>query len=277
MNIINHILNLVGLLLFLKWRDNGRELSSPGISLLGTLRKAGPRRGRVWFLLGLLALLVARPLLYLLLGSALNWTPRISLGVIALPFRSDFFGRMFLFSFFSFGVALALFYLCLLLLSILNGKNSPADPVQVLIGNLLGKLDSFPAILKLFLPWVTTVVLWSMLNRPLVRLGLLPAPQSILHLLEQGAVVGLGVYLSWEYLVVGILLLHLLNSYIYFGAWPFWSFIDKSAARILKLISWIPLRVGKIDFSPLVGMALVIVAAEFAGRGLVWLYQRLPI
>lgn len=276
MSLVDLILNLAALLLWLKWRDIGHEISSPKISLLGTLRKTGPRHQRIWFLFALLALLVVRPLLYRLLGSALNWTPQISLGVIALPFRSDFFGRMLLYSFLSFGAALAIFYLCLLLLSILDSENSP-DPMHTLIRAQLGKLDLLPALSKLLLPWLVTFLLWSMLNKPLVGLRLLPPAESLIHLVEQAAVVGLGVYLAWEYLILGILLLHLLNTYIYFGAWPFWTFIDNSARQILKLIAWIPLRVGKIDFAPLVAMAVVMFAAEYGGRGLVWLYQCLPL
>lgn len=276
MSVIDLILNFAGLLLWLKWRDKGQELSGPRISLLGTLKKAGPRRPRLWFLLALLALLVMRPLLYWLLGSALEWTPRISLGVIAVPFRSDLFGRIFLFSIFSFGVALAIFYLCLLLLSILDGDNSPTDPVQGLIRAQLGKLDLLPTTVKLLLPGLATLILWCFLHKPLVAFGMLPASKSLVHLVEQGAVVGLGVYLAWKYLIVGILLLHLLNSYIYFGGWPFWTFIDNSARRILKLIFWIPLRLGKIDLAPLVMTTLVIFAAEYGSRGLIWMYQRLP-
>lgn len=277
MSVIDAILNIAGLLLWLKWRDKGHEFSGPKISLLGTLRKAGPPRPRIWYLLALLALLAVRPLLYRLLGSALDWTPTISLGVIALPFRSVFFWRIFLFSFFSFAVTLGILHLFLLLLSILDGKNSPADPVQVLVRAQLGKLDSLPTIVKSLLPWLAMLMLWCLLNKPLVALGILPGTKSFVYLIKQGAVVGLGVYLAWKYLVIGILLLHLLNSYIYFGAWPFWTFIDSSARQILKLISWIPLRFGKIDFAPLVVMALVIFVAEYGSRGLVWIYQRLPI
>jgi uncharacterized protein YggT (Ycf19 family) len=276
MSVIDAILNIAGLLLWLKWRDKGLDLSGPRISLIGTLRKAGPRLRQIWFLFGLLGLLILRPFVYWLLGSALNWTPQISLGVIAFPFRSVFFWRMFLFSFFSFGVALGIFYLCLLLLSILDGKNSSPDPMQNLIRAQLGKFDLLPALLKLFFPWLAMLVLWCLLNKPFIALGMLPAPKNFLHLLEQGATVGVGIYLAWKYLIVGILLLHLLNSYIYFGAWPFWKFIDNSARRILKLVSWIPLRAGKIDFAPLVVMALVIFAAEYGSRGLIWIYQRLP-
>lgn len=277
MAIIDLILNFAALLLWLKWRDNGRELSAHGISLLGTLRKAGPRPARFWFLLALVILILLRPVLYWVLGPAVNWTPQISLGVIAMPFRSDFFGRMLLFSLLSFAVTMGIFYICLILFSISNGGNSSVDPVQSLVREQLGKLDLLPALLKLLLPFISMFLLWCLLNKPLVAMGILPASRSILHLVEQGAVVALGVYLAWKYLILAVLLLYLLNSYIYFGAWPFWNFIDNSARQILKLISWIPLRVGKIDFAPLVGMVLVFFAAEYASRGLLWVYQRLPV
>jgi hypothetical protein len=276
MSFIDLLLNLAGLLLWLKWRDKGQELSAPKISLLGTLKKIGPRYPRALFLVALVALLTIRAFLYWQLGPALNWIPRIWFGIIPLSFRSDYFGLSFLFSFLSFGAALIVFYTCLLLLSILSNQKSEVDPVQHLVRKQLGKLDLLPAILKFLLPWVALLVFWCLLSKPLVALKILPSPKSLIHLVEQGAVVGVGVYLTWKYLIVGILLLHLLNSYVYFGAWPFWPFIDNSARQILKLLSWIPLRIGKIDFAPLAAMAFVILATEFGGRGLIWIYQRLP-
>ncbi len=269
------ILNIAGLLLWLKWRDQGQELSRRGISLIATLKKPGTAYARIWYLLALLLLLVIRSIFYWQLGAALKWTPRIWFGVIPLSFRTDYFGRMFLFSFFSFAAALGIFYFCLLLLSILNGKQSQIDPIQSLVREHLGKLDSLPTFLKFLLPWFVMLALWCLLNKPLAAMGILTASKNFLSLLEQGAVTGLGIYFAWKYLIVGILLLHVLNSYIYFGAWPFWNFIDNSARRILKLITWIPLRFGKIDFAPLVAIALVSFAAQYGSHGLVWIYQRL--
>src|SRR5687768_6248653 len=97
--LINLILNFVCLLLWFKWREKGRETFVPGISLVTTLKKATRRYPPILFFLILLAVLTLRPIVYWQLGSALNWTPQISLGVISLPFRSDYFGRIFLFSF----------------------------------------------------------------------------------------------------------------------------------------------------------------------------------
>jgi uncharacterized protein YggT (Ycf19 family) len=276
MSFIDAILNFAGLLLWLKWRDKGQEFSARGISLITTLKKAGPRYPRVFFLLALVVLLVVRPILYWQLGSALDWTPRIWFGLISLSFRSDFFWRISLFSLVSFLATLAIFYLCLLLISILNSKRADGDPIQNLVRAQLGKLDFLPRIVKLLLPWFAMILLWCIFNKPLAALGLLAAPKSFMHLVEQGAVAGFAIYFAWKYLIVGVLLLYLLNSYIYFGAWPFWIFIDHTATQILKPFSWIPLRARKIDFSPVVAIAAVILAAEFGARGLIWIYQRLP-
>lgn len=270
------ILNLTGLVLWLKWRDQPAELTGPKISLLGTLRKTDNAQARFWFLLGLILLLVLRPLPYWILGSALNWTPRLLLGVISMPFRSDYFGRMFLFSFLNFGVVLGIFYSFLLFLSALNNDKTD-DPVQQAIRTQLGKLTLLPRIVKVLLPGLVLLAVWCSLHKPLVSLGLLPAAKSFLHLLEQGVVTGMAIYLAGKYLVAGILLLHLLNSYIYFGPWPFWNFIDHSAKPLLKCVAWIPLRFGKVDFAPPFAIALVFVLAKYADKGLSALYLRLPL
>ena len=53
----------------------------------------------------------------------------------------------------------------------------------------------------------------------------------------------------WKYFIVGILLLHLLNSYVYFGNHPFWNFVNATARNLLYPLRWLPLRVGKVDFA----------------------------
>src|SRR5262245_56755859 len=101
MDIIDWILNLACVLLWLNWRSiRFTAVAQPiGVSLVGTLRRAEPLRTPRWSsLAALLAILFIRGLFYFQIGSAVNWTPTLQLGAVALPFRSDHFPRMVLFS-----------------------------------------------------------------------------------------------------------------------------------------------------------------------------------
>ncbi len=126
MALIDFILNLAGLLLWLTWRSARFDplVKRTPATLIGTLRRAEPRRLRRWHLLAALGgLLLLRAGFYWQIGSALHpvWTGTLDLGVIPLSFRSDSFSRMVLYSIFSFALTLGVFYLWLLLLSILAG------------------------------------------------------------------------------------------------------------------------------------------------------------
>ena len=117
MGLIDFILNLAGLLLWLNWRSIrfdplGRRMPA---TLIGTLRRAEPRRLRRWHLLAALGgLLLLRAALYWQIGSGVGWAAgKLDLGVIELSFRSDSFGRILLFSILSFGLTLGVFYLWL--------------------------------------------------------------------------------------------------------------------------------------------------------------------
>lgn len=272
---LDAILNIAGLVLWLKWLDHGKQKSAPCISLVSTLKRSAGRFPRTGFLAALITLLTFRCILYWQLGSELRWIPKIWFGIVALPFRSDYLARACLYSGLSFAAALFIFYLGLLLFSLLEDKESQRDGFQNLVRDQLGKAAFLPTALKLILPWIGALVLWCALNRPLIALGILPAPKSLFHLLGQGGVTSLGVYFVWKYIVVGVLLLHLLNSYIYFGTSAFWIFIEHAARKLLKFISWLPLRVKRIDFAPVIMMAVLILGGEYAARALVWLYQHL--
>jgi uncharacterized protein YggT (Ycf19 family) len=74
-----------------------------------------------------------------------------------------------------------------------------------------------------------------------------------------------------------VLVLHLLNAYVYFGAHPFWNYVNGAARTLLKPLRKLPLQAGNVDFAPVVEIALVFFVAELAGRGLGALYERLPL
>ena len=85
------------------------------------------------------------------------------------------------------------------------------------------------------------------------------------------------MYLAWKYLITSLLLLYLLNSYVYLGNHAFWNFLAATARNLLAPLGILPLRLGKIDFAPVLAIAAVLVASRFAERGLTILYRHLPL
>jgi uncharacterized protein YggT (Ycf19 family) len=277
MSLIDFILNVVGLALWLNWRALPLTVQAPpGASLASTLHRAGPPRPRAYYLAGLILLLAGRALVYWQLGGPSGWVARIPLGPTTVGFRSDVLGRMALFSFCSFGVALGIFYLFLLLLSWINGPRAESEPGQRIVRAQLGLLDRWPGGLKLLLPLLFTAAFWWLIHPWLVRLALVPRQvNSDWRVLAQGAVIGLAAYLALKFFLVGILSLHLLSSYVYLGEWPLWDFVNTTARSLLRPLQWLPLRAGRVDFAPALPVVLLLSAAAFTQRGLTHLFQRL--
>jgi uncharacterized protein YggT (Ycf19 family) len=273
MGIVDFILNLAGLLLWINWRSTLFDplAKRTPATLIGTLRRAAPSRFQRWHLLaGIGALLVLRALFYWQIGSAFNpvWSGKLDLGVIVLSFRSDLFPRILLFSFLSFGLALGIFYLWLLLLSLLKGP----EPIHRLVKIPLGRVDGWPRWLKLILPFAATTTVWWVLS----RLPIFPQPLSETHRVEEALIIGLNSYLLWIFPVAALLAAHLLNTYIYFGKHSLWNYVKASSQTLLAPLEKIPLRIGKVDFAPVAGIALTFLIAELARRSLVFLYAHVP-
>jgi hypothetical protein len=282
MALIDFILNIACLLLWLNWvlvRFDPLTRTST-VSLVGTLKKTGRSGSRHWKFLGsLLILLLVRALAYWQMGTAVEWTPSIDLGVVNLSFRSDYLVRMFLFSLLGFGTTLAVFYLWMLVLTVVNHRVPGTDPVQKLVRLHCKWVEGWPQWIKMVLPFFLGGLFWLTLHPLLARLAIVPENRSTAQLLEQSAVIGLGTYLAAKYLIVGILLLHLLHSYVFLGQHPAWSFVDITARNMLGPLRWMPLRVGKVDFLPLVGMALVFLVTQMLSNPPAWppwLRQFLP-
>src|SRR2546425_777968 len=219
MALVDFILNLVGLLLWVNWRSLRLDplVRSGPTTLVGTLRRAEPKRAGGWpFLLALAVLLFLRAVLYWQIGSAVNWTPKLELGAIAISLRSDFLARALLFSISSFGLALLVFYFWLLLLSMVNGRGAD-EPWQKLVGWHLGSVARWPWPLKLLLPLVIAGLLWLAFNPLLARWQIIPPARSAVHRLEQAGAIAMSAYLTWKYLIGAILALYLLSSYVYLG------------------------------------------------------------
>ena len=271
MGLIHFILDFAALLLWLNWRAKPYDAlaTATPATLVGTLRRAESRQlSRWYFLAALLGLLLLRALLYRALGPALNWTAQLNLVATSLAFKSDSRMLMLLHSGLSFLVTLAIFYSWLLLISALGKGNTDNNAPLRLARVQLGRVDAWPLGLKLALPLAVTAGGWWLLSWPLARWDLMPPPGSEIIRLAQAALVGLGSYLAWKYLVIGLLGLHLLHNHIYFGDQPWWGFVDQAARRLLAPSRFLPLRLARIDLTPLVGIGLVLLLAHGAEHGL---------
>ena len=133
MSAIDFLLNIAAVLLWLSYRARRFDplATATPATIVGTLRRAEPLRLRGWHLLVLIAVLVAsRSILYWQIGPAVNWVPVLSLGGIAVSFRSDLLLHTLIFSALSFLTAIIIFYACLLLLDVVNQHSPEPDPVQ---------------------------------------------------------------------------------------------------------------------------------------------------
>lgn len=275
MDIVDLILNLAGLLLWLNWRSLRFDplVKRTPATLMGTLRPAAPKKLRRWHLPVFLGLLIVlRAVVYHWIGSAANWSGQLDFGPVALSFRSDWFLRILAFSFYSFALTLGLFYSCLLPLSLLAGP----DPVHSLVKIPLGRVDSWPTWVKIILPFVVAAVFWWLASWTFEWLGISVKSLSTAGRIEQAVVVGLASYVAWKFPLGLILLLHLLNSYIYFGKHPLWKYVNATAHTLLRPLKRIPLRMGRMDFAPVVALIIIFLLAGRATVQLARLYRRVP-
>jgi uncharacterized protein YggT (Ycf19 family) len=283
MALLNFILSLAGLALWANWLSGRTDplVRTPSVSLAGTLKRTrAPSRRRWQHLAGLAALLLVRPWLWLQFSSLVTWTPRIRLGVIVLSFRGGLWSHLLVFSLLSFGAVLAGFYLWLLLFSVLNGRSLDANPLQRLARFHLGRCERLPRGLQCLLPFLLGGCAWLALHPLLARMAVVPAGKSAAQLLTQAAVMGAGTYLALKYVILLVLLLYLVHSYVHLGDHPVWEFVDVSARNLLRPLRWLPLRAGRIDFAPVMALALVVMLSigveHPPERVRLWLSQWLP-
>jgi len=276
MGLIDFILNLAGLLLWLNWRAAKADPlgKSKPATLIGTLRRAEPANASRWHLPAMIGgLLLLRALFYWQIGSAAGWVGKLDLGVTTIFFRSNLFGQMLLFSIFSFARLFGIVYLWLVLLSILDGPM----PIHRLVKMQLGAFDAWPRWIKFVAPLAVVALVWMLASWPLAWLHTIPQPASLVRRIEESLVIALGGYLVWKFMIAALLVLHLLNSYVYFGKNPFWNYVNATAKQLLRPLEKIPLSAGRADFAPVVGIALVFLLAGLAGRALVSVYGRLSL
>ena len=261
MGLIDLILNLAGVLLWLSWRSirfDPLAKSTPA-TLVGTLRRAEPRRLKGWqFLAGLAALLLLRAPLYHQIGPAADWTPKLNLFFVVPSFPSDVFHSALLYSVLSYTRILIVCYVWVLALVIINRRIADTDPLQKMLRLHLGPVARWPRLVQSVLPLVLIASLWMALHPLLAHFEITNRVRSNAHLAEQGILVGIAGYLTLQYLLPVFLLLHLVASYVYLGSTPLWDFIGATARNLLAPFRWMPLRIARFDFAPLAGVLLIL-------------------
>lgn len=275
MGLIHSMLDLAVLLLWLGWRDvtSGALLQNSATPLVRTLRQAGTTTVvRRKYLIGLAGLLLLRALIYWWIGAAVNWIPQLDLVAIVIPFRSELLGRMLLFSFCSFGATLMSFYLALLLLSLVNRAVPDTEPLQKFVRSHLGWFERLPWLVKLVLPIGAVLLLRLGLSPLLNWWDILPAAVTVGAAVKQGLLIGVGACLIWKHVIAGLLLLYFLNSYVYFGSHPLWNYVNHTSRRLLTPLRWVPLRFGRMDFAPVMGIVVVYLLGALVERWLPRLY-----
>ena len=265
MGLIDFILNLAGVLLWLSWRSIRSDplVQTRPATLIGTLKRAAPRRLKGWELLaGLGALLVLRAVLYRQLGQDADWTPKLDLFFIVLAFPSRLPPGHFLpamvFSVLSFTRILIIVYFWLLALVAINRRNPDPDPLHKMLRLYLGPVARWPLIVQALLPLVLVALLWIALHPLLVHLQITGRVRSNGHLVEQGLLIGVSLYFTLQFLLPVFLLLHLFASYIYLGRSPLWDFVGATARNLLAPLRWLPMQIARLDFSPLGGVVLIL-------------------
>ena len=264
MSFLDFILNLVALLLWIDWRSERAVVKNPpgGVSLARSLQSTERVVLRPWVSFGaLLLLLLVRGFFYWNVGTAASWIPILDLGVISLAWRMDLLPTSILFSLVSFGLILFAYLTCLLLLSSVARRSIEQHQGERFVRYQLGWVHRLPAFLKLLLPFVVATLAWMAAVPLLVDLQMLPAPRSSAHTLREAAILGLCAYTPWEWLLIGLFAIHFLNTYVYLGHHPFWEYISLTAKRLLWPLRF--LRLGRMDLSPIVGIASSVTLFEF--------------
>jgi uncharacterized protein YggT (Ycf19 family) len=259
--LINLILDIAALLLWLSWRSIPHDPLSRATpaTLAGTVRRAEPNRLKRWhFLAAMFGLLFARSLFYWQFGPAVNWTPRIDLAILAPAFPCTLWATSFLFSMLSFARTWIVFHFWLMSLVFINGRSTNWNPFHKLVVVQLGWIGRWPRAALALLPLLATILIWVGLHPLLAHFGIVKRVQATSILVEQGAVLGVWIYFTLKHVLPVILFANLVASYVYLGASPLWDYISVTSRRLLRPLNRIPLHFGKIDFTPLAGIILIL-------------------
>ncbi len=263
MDWLHGILNLIGLLFWVLWRAGTLSRPKPANHLVGPALRQGPVFKHSWiYLLALVGVLGLRAVFYNQFGPGLDWIPSLQLLHEVPHFRSDYFPRALAYSVLSFARWLGALYFCWALLATIRPTADTAKLWRSFLRAQFGWLGGLPAIAL----WIFAISLSAGLHwveaEWMVHVGV--RSNITIHIQQLPALVALDARAA-VYLAMGVLILYLLNTFVYFGESHFWKNVHACGNRLLAPLSGLPLVVGKIDLAPFLALALVY-ALSFALR-----------
>lgn len=256
MVLFDWLLNMAALLLWLSaTRFGASPVQRRPLTLAGNLKPASRAESRTWpVVAALLGLLVVRAVVYWNLGRSLNWVATWSPGSVTVAFRSDFLGRMFLYSFWSFAWTLFHWYAALVFLAGIHGEPREGEPVARMIRDHLRAAGQMPRALLLLWPGVGLMLLWPLLHALFSLAGVLPPIPLGRRLLSQSLAVGLGGWMTLRWPLTVVLVFGMFLNIVYVGSHPLWTYLESLLSRMLRPLRWLPLRIARIDFLPMIAL-----------------------
>ena len=276
MSLVDLLLNLTALLMWVSWRGiSGLEAAGTAGTILGNLRPAERRSApRLGYLGGLILLLMVRALIYRQVGPALYWHPGWSVNAVGLVFRSDSLLRMLAYSWLSFGWLLLTWYTWMVGILVINRPPRDRDGVTRAIRRQMGWMGGWPAWALAVWPMVMAGLGWALIGWLASESRLMPTLTDGRHLLQQSLVVGLSQVCVLRWAAAVILILHLLNLYVYLGNNPVWEFVQQTGERLSRPFAIF--RFGQLDLSPIPALVIYWGAFSVFGWGFPWLRTVMP-
>jgi hypothetical protein len=280
MHWLDWMTDLVGLLLWLSWRGFGSLPVSPrpALTLLSNLRPADrTARRSPMFLPALAVLLLIRAVVHHSFSPQFAEAVPWSLGAVTVVFRSDLWGRILAHSVLSWSYCVAQAYLCFALLATLHRSDTEPDSITRSVRAELGVFARWPWGLAL-LPFLIALGLFWMAIAPyLVSAGLTPARVSGSHAVQQAVVVALGGLTALKWPLVGLCLMRFLLDHVYLGSMPIWDYSHGTGGRLSAWLGWLPLKFGRVDFTPLAAAGVFWSLGYFLQGALPRFFLRLPL
>lgn len=273
MKTVDWLLNFASILIWIRWLAFFKTPTHVHLTLATIVKPADKRTKRSYIPLFVIFIIIfLRAVFYYYTAPMTKWNPTLDLIAISIPFKSDIFLRILLYSFLSFLLFLVVFYFWLFFLSTLNHYEEH-DQIHHNIIYHLGIFGRLPVVLKILVPFIASAILWIIFGLILSAMGIFEKPASFEKFLLQSGLLSLCLVFSLKYLVIIICALFLIYMYIYLGPHPFWTYIWLTGKRLLKLIRWI--RIGEVELSPLVMSVIVAWLSLLGEKWFPIFYQRL--